>query len=82
MPMQMTSCPACDVNIFESFRAREAHVEKCIADLRDKHIRLMEAVKKIIVFNLNDIRRPSLAYDEEAVQAVWEVLGFPVAQKR
>jgi hypothetical protein len=53
-------------------------VRKIIAE-RDA---LKEAIKKIVVFNVNDVRRPMLSYDEEAVQTIWGILGFPVAQKK
>lgn len=79
--MKMTPCPACDVNIFESFQARAAHVKKCVEHLRDQYIVLLEAVKKVVKFNVHDVQRPLLTYDDEAVQKIWGLLGFPVAQK-
>lgn len=57
----------------------EDHEVRKIISERDT---LKEAIKKIVVFDINDLRRPMLAYDEEAVQTIWGILGFPVAQKR
>jgi hypothetical protein len=57
-----------------------AFIDKTVRDrseLQLENARLKEAVKKIVVFNLHDVRRPMLTYDENAVQVIWEILGFP-----
>ena len=44
---------------------------------------LKSAIKKIVVFNPHDVRRPMVVLNEGALQTIWKILGYPtVAQKR